>query len=80
MLTWTALAVHLSGREKDQVLCTQLVLVPPADNKNPGALLVAQWLRICLPMQGHVFDPWPAKIPHVAEQLNPCAATTESML
>ena len=42
------------------------------------ASLVAQWLRICLPMQGtHGFKPWPGKIPHAAEQLGPWATTTE---
>ena len=34
-----------------------------------GASLVAQWLRICLPMQGTGFKPWSGKIPHAAEQL-----------
>ena len=42
-----------------------------------GTSLVVQWLRICLPMQGHGFDPWAGKIPHAAEQLNPCTTTTE---
>ena len=37
----------------------------------PGASLVAQWLRICLPMQGHGFEPWSGKIPHAAERLGP---------
>ena len=46
--------------------------------KNSGTSLVAQWLRICLPMQGgHGFDPWSRKIPHAAEQLSLCATTTE---
>ena len=36
-----------------------------------GASLVVQWLRICLPMQGHGFEPWSGKIPHAAEQLGP---------
>ena len=36
-----------------------------------GASLVAQWLRICLPMQGHGFKPWSGRIPHAAEQLGP---------
>ena len=43
-----------------------------------GASLVAQWLRICLPMQGNRFKPWSGKIPHVAEQLSPRATTTEA--
>ena len=42
-----------------------------------GASLVAQWLRICLPMQGHRFEPWSRKIPHATEQLSLCATTTE---
>ena len=29
---------------------------------------VAQWLRICLPMQGTRVQPWFRKIPHAAEQ------------
>ena len=41
------------------------------------ASLVAQWLRIRLPMQGHGFDTWSGKIPHAAEQLSPCITTTE---
>ena len=45
---------------------------------NRGTSLVAQWLRICLPVQGHGFDPWSRKIPHAAEQLSPCATTTEA--
>ena len=36
-----------------------------------GASLVAWWLRICLLMQGHGFEPWSGKIPHAAEQLGP---------
>ena len=39
--------------------------------------LVAQWLRICLPMQRTRFDPWSGKIPHASEQLSPCATATE---
>ena len=27
--------------------------------------------------RGHGFDPWSGKIPHAAEQLSPCATTTE---
>ena len=33
--------------------------------------------RICLPMQGHRFEPWSRKIPYAAEQLSPCATTPE---
>ena len=37
-----------------------------------GASLVAQWLRVCLPMRrGHGFEPWSGKIPHAAERLGP---------
>ena len=41
------------------------------------ASLVAQWLRICLPMQGTRVRAWSGKIPHAAEQLGPCATATE---
>ena len=45
-----------------------------------GTSLVAQWLRICLPMQGHGFEPWSVKIPHATERLSPWATTTEPAL
>ena len=32
--------------------------------------LMAQCLRICLPMQGTRFDPWPGNIPHAVGQLS----------
>ena len=42
------------------------------------ASLVAQWLRIHLSMQGtRSGKPWSGKILHAAEQLSPCASTTE---
>ena len=46
------------------------------DSGSPGTSLVVQWLRICLPTQGHRFEPRSGKIPHAAEQLRPCATTT----
>ena len=39
--------------------------------KISGASLVAQWLRVCLLVQGHGFEPWSGKFPHAAEQLGP---------
>ena len=45
-----------------------------------GTSLVAQLLRIRLPMQETQFKPWSGKIPHAAEQLSPCATTTEPVL
>ena len=45
-----------------------------------GTSLVAQWLRIRLPMQGTRVQACPRKIPHAAEQLIPCARTTKPML
>ena len=30
--------------------------------------------------RGHGFNPWSGKIPHTAEQLSPCATTTEPAL
>ena len=47
---------------------------------NTGSSLVAQWLRICLTMQGHGFEPWSGKIPRAAEQLSLCTTTTEPAL
>ena len=50
-----------------------------------GTLLVAQWLRIHLPMQGTWvralrFEPWSGKISHAAQQLSPRATTTEARM
>ena len=42
-----------------------------------GASLVAQWLRICLPMQGTRVRALVWKIPHAAERLGPWATITE---
>ena len=44
-----------------------------------GTSLVVQCLGIHLPLQGTQVNPWSRKIPHAAEQLSPCAATTEPM-
>ena len=42
-----------------------------------GASQVAQWLRICLLMQGTRVWAWSGKIPHAVEQLGPWATTAE---
>ena len=42
--------------------------------------LVVHWLRIAWQCREHNFNPWFGKIPHVAEQLSPCATTTEPVL
>ena len=44
------------------------------------SLICGSKKRICLPMQGNGFEPWSRKIPHAAEQLSPCATTTEPVL
>ena len=36
---------------------------------------MAQWLRIHLPMQGTLVDPWSEKVMHAMGQLSPCATT-----
>ena len=47
-----------------------------------GASLVAQWLRICLPMQGTQVRSLVREdlTCHATEQLSPCATTTEPAL
>ena len=42
-----------------------------------GTSLVVQWLESAAQCRGHGFEPWSVKIPHAAEQLSPCATTTE---
>ena len=39
---------------------------------------MAQWLRICLPMREHRFDPWSKKFIHAQGQLSLCATATEA--
>ena len=36
----------------------------------------SHWESACQ-CRGHGFEPWSRKIPHAAEQLSPCATTTE---
>ena len=36
-----------------------------------GTSLVAQWLRIHLPMRGHRFEPWSGEIPHAGGATKP---------
>ena len=43
----------------------------------PGTFPVVEGMRISLPMWGHRFNLWLEKIPHVLEQLSPCATATE---
>ena len=45
-----------------------------------GASLVAQWSRICLPVQGPGFDPCPGNSALAMGQLSPCTATVEPVL
>ena len=45
-----------------------------------GASLVAQWLRIRLPMQGTRVRAQVQEDPNAAKQLSPCATTTEPAL
>ena len=42
--------------------------------------LLAQWLRIHLPVHGTWFDPQSGKIPPAEGQLSACATTTEPTL
>ena len=57
------------------------ILTPGTPPQNlPGTSLVAQWLRIRLPMQGMGVRAWSGKIPHAAEQLSLCATTTKPVL
>ena len=46
-------------------------------NGTSGASLVAQWFRICLPMQGTRVRALVWEDPHAVERLGPCATVTE---
>ena len=52
---------------KQITLVTQLFITLAFKSQETGTSLVAQWLRIRLPMQGHGFEPWSRKIPHAVE-------------
>ena len=52
----------------------------PTKNETTGASLVAQWLGICLPMQGTRVQALVREVPRAAEQLSPWATTTEPAL
>ena len=67
------------GRVTEQrIIHTKTPLGVRALNIINRTSLVAQWLRICLPMLGtRVREPWSGKIPHAVEQLSPCSTTTE---
>ena len=45
-----------------RVVCTR------AEYRGSRISLVVQWLKICLAMQGHLFDPSSGKIPHAVGQ------------
>lgn len=46
-----------------------------SQNDIRGTYLVVQWLRVCLPKQGHRFDPWCGRIPGATGQLSPLPTT-----
>ena len=50
------------------------------ETRDIGISLVAQRVRICLPMQETCVDPWSGKIPHAVEKLNLWVTTTEPEL
>ena len=58
-------------------LCTAMETTNKTKDR---ASLVAQWLRILLPMQGHGFKPWSGKSPNAMEQLSWSTTTTEPAL
>ena len=33
-----------------------------------GTFLAVQWIRVCLPITRHKFNPWSGKMPHAVEQ------------
>ena len=82
--------VPLISDPKIHPLYWMQLLSPYSKDKN-RAPLVGQWWRTHQPMQETWVNPWPRKIPHAMELLNPCttifnpvleslrAATTEPM-
>ena len=48
--------------------------------KKSWTSLVLQWIKICLLMQGHRFNPWSRKTERAVQQLSPCPTTIEALL
>ena len=61
----------LSDSLKEELLLVFFFIQTSTLIKQTGASLMAQWLRICLPVQGTGFEPWSGRVPHAAEQLGP---------
>ena len=60
-----------------------LINSTPVQNKNYIKLGLPWWRsgwESACQCRGHGFEPWPGGIPHAAEQLSPCATTTEPAL
>ena len=71
---------EVSGSEHKTKFCPKnsRMIWPTSQSSrdNGGTSLVVHWLKIRLP----TFEPWSGNIPHAAEQLSPCATTTEPAL
>ena len=57
--------------EKRMFTAIFLVRIGSIEDNISRASLVAQWLRVCLLMQGTRVRAWSGRIPHAAEQLGP---------
>lgn len=62
----------------DQLVLLYLPVKEVIDQQLAWDFLVVQMLRTCCHCRGHGCGTWSGRIPRVAEQLNLCAATTES--
>ena len=81
LLTFLPSVVLPNGKWHLPSILATLSHIIKGDGKDTmWASLLIQWLRICLAIQGHRFNPWSGKIPHVLEQLSLCTQTTEPPL
>ena len=69
---------HPPAPSQGTLICGHTSYLPLKQIKR--ASLVAQWLRICLPMQGTWVWALDREDPTAAEQLSPCTTTTEPAL
>ena len=77
--TWQSKTQFIRKHLKPSALCQaqQATITNGHKSNGLGTSLVVQWLRIRLAMQGMWVQPMGTKIPHAAEPLSPCAATTK---
>ena len=80
-----SLTTEVPGKTKGFAFFRRHTALRSGTNQNSSLIqyrtsLVAQWLRLRLPMQGTQVNPWFGKIARAKGQLSPCTTTTEACM